>query len=215
MPATGGADSGASALGEPAFMAAPEVPAEVSGTKECDVLVLGLGLSGICAARAAAEAGAKVIGVEKQARLGIIGMAGDFGIYGSKIQKDLNMELADKAEVVNQLMKDMTFRPNARLLGYWYDHSGEDFDWLVEGSDYEVVPTSATPASGGEGMCHSSQVLSCARGLRSLPGAVPVLQRHRHDGAECGLVHGVVPVYRRGRRGRIHVQHVCRAAHQR
>lgn len=134
--------------GAPAFMTAPEPPAEVAETKECDVLVLGLGLSGICAARAAAEAGAKVIGVEKQAQLGVIGMAGDFGIYGSKIQSDLGMELADKAEVVNQLMKDMTFRPNARLLGYWYDHSGEDFDWLVSGSDYEVVPTSATPASG-------------------------------------------------------------------
>ncbi len=139
---------GAAASGQPAFMTAPAVPTEVADTKDCDVLVLGLGLSGICAARAAAEAGAKVIGVEKQEQLGVIGMAGDFGIYGSKIQKDLGMELASKGEVVNQLMKDMTFRPNARLLGYWYDHSGEDFDWLVEGADYEVVPTSATPASG-------------------------------------------------------------------
>lgn len=145
---TGAEGTAAAANGQPAFMTAPAVPTEVADTKDCDVLVLGLGLSGICAARAAAEAGAKVIGVEKQEQLGVIGMAGDFGIYGSKIQKDLGMELASKGEVVNQLMKDMTFRPNARLLGYWYDHSGEDFDWLVEGADYEVVPTSATPASG-------------------------------------------------------------------
>ena len=112
------------------------------------MLVIGLGLSGCCAARAAAEGGAKVIGIEKQAQIGVIGMAGDFGIYGSKVQSDLGMELADKAEVVHQLMKDMTFRPNERMLNYWYDHSGEDFDWLIEASDCEVLPTSATPASG-------------------------------------------------------------------
>ena len=134
--------------GTPSFLAAPAVPADVQDTKECDVLVIGLGLSGCCAARAAAEGGAKVIGIEKQAQIGVIGMAGDFGIYGSKVQSDLGMELADKAEVVHQLMKDMTFRPNERMLNYWYDHSGEDFDWLIEASDCEVLPTSATPASG-------------------------------------------------------------------
>ena len=134
--------------GAPSFLTAPAVPTDVQDTKECDVLVIGLGLSGCCAARAAAEGGAKVIGIEKQAQIGVIGMAGDFGIYGSKVQSDLGMELADKAEVVHQLMKDMTFRPNERMLNYWYDHSGEDFDWLIEASDCEVLPTSATPASG-------------------------------------------------------------------
>ena len=134
--------------GTPSFLAAPAVPTDVQDTKECDVLVIGLGLSGCCAARAAAEGGAKVIGIEKQAQIGVIGMAGDFGIYGSKVQSDLGMELADKAEVVHQLMQDMTFRPNERMLNYWYDHSGEDFDWLIEASDCEVLPTSATPASG-------------------------------------------------------------------
>ena len=134
--------------GTPSFLAAPAVPTDVQDAKECDVLVIGLGLSGCCAARAAAEGGAKVIGIEKQAQIGVIGMAGDFGIYGSKVQSDLGMELADKAEVVHQLMKDMTFRPNERMLNYWYDHSGEDFDWLIEAADCEVLPTSATPASG-------------------------------------------------------------------
>ena len=127
--------------GEPAFMVAPEVPTDVQEVKECDILVIGLGLSGVAAARAASEAGAKVIAVEKQAQLGIVGMAGDFGIYGSKIQQDLNMELASKEEVVNQLMKDMVFRPKGEMLSYWYDHSGIDFDWFLEGTSYEVVST--------------------------------------------------------------------------
>lgn len=144
-----GGDAAPSATnGQPSFMTPPPAPTDVKETKDCDVLVIGLGISGCCAARAASEAGAKVIGVDKQAQIGVIGMAGDFGIYGSKIQKDLGMELADKAEVVHQLMKDMTFRPNERLLNYWYDHSGEDFDWLIGESDYEVLKTSADMASG-------------------------------------------------------------------
>lgn len=148
-PADGGAASSTQAAsGQPAFMTPPSVPTDVKETKDCDVLVIGLGLSGVCAAREASEAGAKVIGIEKQGQIGVIGMAGDFGIYGSQVQKDLGMELADKAEVVHQLMKDMTFRPNERMLNYWYDHSGEDFDWLIGKSDYEVLQTSADMASG-------------------------------------------------------------------
>lgn len=46
-------------------------------------------------------------------------------------------------DIVNELMKDMAFRPDQKFLGYWYDHSGEDFDWFIEGADYEVLPTTA------------------------------------------------------------------------
>ena len=46
-------------------------------------------------------------------------------------------------DIVNELMKDMAFRPDPKFLGYWYDHSGEDFDWFIEGADYEVLPTTA------------------------------------------------------------------------
>lgn len=143
-----GPSGGSTTGGEPTFMTPPPVPQNIQETRECEVLVLGLGISGIMASRAAAEAGVSVIGVEKQAQPGVISLSGDFGIYGSQIQASLGMELASKEEVVNQLMKDMTFRPDGRLLGYWYDNSGDDFDWMIEGSTYEVVPTSASTASG-------------------------------------------------------------------
>lgn len=146
-----GTEAATSSASEPAFMKAPEVPTDIKETKECDVLVVGLGLSGVAAARAASEGGAKVIGVEKQSQLGTVGLSGDFGIYGSKIQEELGMELASKEEVVNQLMKDMVFRPKGEMLSYWYDHSGVDFDWFLEGTTYEVVPTSASVPSNPEG----------------------------------------------------------------
>lgn len=127
----------------PNFMTAPAVPETVAETKDCDVLVIGLGLSGCAAAKAAAEEGAKVIAVEKAPELAAVSMAGDFGVIGSQIQKDLGIEWAGKDVIVNQLMKDMCYRPTPDFLGYWYDHSGEDFDWFVEGADFEVLKSTA------------------------------------------------------------------------
>ncbi|WP_302395693.1 FAD-dependent oxidoreductase [Eggerthella sinensis] len=126
---------------EPAFLTPPEVPADVKEEKDCDVLVIGLGISGLAALKAAAEAGARVIGIDKQAELCVIADAGDFGIVNSSIQKEIGIEWAPKSTIVNQLMKDMCYRPNPDFLGYWYDHSGEDFDWYIEGSDFEILPT--------------------------------------------------------------------------
>jgi len=124
-------------------MTPPPVPASVVETLECDVLVIGLGLSGIAAAREAAERGADVIGIEKQEGLGVVMMAGDFGVVDSRIQKDLGIKWAPKGDIINQLMKDMTYRPTPTLLNYWYDHSGADFDWFIDGADYELLPTTA------------------------------------------------------------------------
>ena len=70
-------------------------------------------------------------------------MAGDFGVVGSKIQKDLGIEWEPKGVIVNQMQKDMTYRPTPALLNYWYDHSGEDFDWFIDGAEFEVLPTTA------------------------------------------------------------------------
>ena len=130
---------------QPSFLTAPAVPSEVKEEKDCDVVVVGYGLAGSAAAKAAAEEGAKAIVIEKQneSTYSVVSMAGDFGVVGSQIQKDLGIEWAPKADIVNELMKDMAFRPDPKFLGYWYDHSGEDFDWFIEGADYEVLPTTA------------------------------------------------------------------------
>lgn len=122
-------------------MMAPNAPSDIKEEKDCDVLVIGLGISGLAALKAAAEAGASVIGIDKQKELCVIADAGDFGIVNSNIQKEIGIEWAPKSEIVNQLMKDMRYRANPDFLGYWYDHSGEDFDWYIEGSDYEILPS--------------------------------------------------------------------------
>ena len=133
--------------GKPAFLTPPAPPTDIAEVLECDVLVIGLGLAGIAAARQAAEDGVAVIGIDKQEGPSWVSMAGDFGVVGSQIQKNLGINWAPRADIVNQLQKDMTYRPTPSLLNYWYDHSGADFDWLVEGAQFEVLPSTAANRS--------------------------------------------------------------------
>jgi succinate dehydrogenase/fumarate reductase flavoprotein subunit len=121
----------------------PPVPTDIKETLDCDVLVIGLGLAGCAAIKAATDEGAKVIGIDKAEKLSAVSMAGDFGVPGSKILGDLGIQWAGKDVIVNQLMKDMCYRPIPAFLNYWYDHSGEDFDWFIEGADYEVLKSTA------------------------------------------------------------------------
>lgn len=141
--ATGGAVTGDPTQYTPSFMTPPPVPTDIKETKDCDVLVIGLGLAGCAAAKAATDEGAKVIGIDKAAELTAVSMAGDFGVIGSKIQKDLGIEWEEKTVIMNQLMKDMCYRPTPDFIDYWYDHSGEDFDWFVENADFEVLTSTA------------------------------------------------------------------------
>ena len=67
------------------FLTPPPVPSDVKEEKDCDVLVIGMGIAGTAAAKEAAEAGKKVIVLEKQPEdsYSVISMAGDFGVVGS------------------------------------------------------------------------------------------------------------------------------------
>ena len=125
----------------PSFLNPPETPSDIVAEYDCDVLVIGMGLSGIAAAREAAEGGARVLVLEKQPEdtYSVISMAGDFGVVGSQIQKDLGIEWAPKDVILNEYLKETGGRCDSWLLSYWYDHSGEDFDWFIADASYELV----------------------------------------------------------------------------
>lgn len=137
--------SGASTKFTPDFLTPPAIPTNIKETKDCDVLIIGMGLAGTAAAKEAAEAGKKVIVLEKQPQdsYTVISMAGDFGVVGSKIQKDLGIEWAPKEDIFNEFVKETGGRADTWMLNYWYDHSGEDFDWFIENADYEVLKSTA------------------------------------------------------------------------
>ena len=129
----------------PAFLTKPEVPTDIVDEQDCDVLVIGMGLAGTAAFKAAAETGVKTIALEKQPEdtYSVIYMAGDFGVVGSQIQKDLGIEWAPKEVIMHEMQKECASRIDPWMLSYWYDHSGIDFDWFIEGSDFEVLKSTA------------------------------------------------------------------------
>lgn len=109
---------------------APVEPAEV---REYDLVIVGGGFSGCCAALEAADSGKRIAVVEKKAALG--GNA-DFteGVFGlnSQMMADAGIEVEmDIPELVHNELTFTNWRTDGRV---WYDvfgHSGENIDWLA------------------------------------------------------------------------------------
>ena len=117
----------------PGFMVAPEPVAEdqIVQTFDADVLVVGAGVAGMSAARAAVENGASVIVVEKagspQCR-GNFGCA--VGAIDSSYQKAHGITV-DKMALVERYQRDTLQFSNQHFIQYWADHSGETIDWCL------------------------------------------------------------------------------------
>ena len=102
---------------------------DIKETLETDVLIIGAGVSGLHAARAATEKGARVIVLEKAGRFQV--RSGQYGTLGNKFQRELGIKY-DKHAAINEHLKQMGYRADQRVWNYWADHSGEDFDWMIE-----------------------------------------------------------------------------------
>ncbi len=147
VPATGdAADRGGAAGttaggngGTPSFMTPPDPidDADIAETIDTDVLVIGAGITGIAAARAAAEAGSKVVVLEKAETYGV--RSSKYGPLNSSIHEQLGQPRLNKADVVNALQRQMNYRADTQLLNWWADHSGEDFDWWCEPVDFYLL----------------------------------------------------------------------------
>lgn len=137
--------SEAAADGTPSFLVAPEPidDADITKTIEADIVIVGSGVAGLAAARAATEKGASVAVIEKGATWQY--RSGQYGVHGSKVQKSAGMDFDAQAAVAD-LMKEMGYRPDQRLWNHWRDESGKAFDWLLEpaGDNVEFLLGTAT-----------------------------------------------------------------------
>ena len=133
----------------PSFLQTPELipDDQISEVIDTDVLVIGAGIAGIAAARAASEAGAKVTVIEKCETYGV--RSSKYGPLNSSVHKRLGQPELDPATVVNELQKCMGYRGDQQLLMYWGTHSGEDFDWWLEPVDYDLLMADTDTAPEG------------------------------------------------------------------
>jgi fumarate reductase flavoprotein subunit len=108
----------------------PPIPAEqIKEVRTADVLIVGAGIAGMCAAVSAAQAGAKTMLLEKGPTYMAHGAYN--GAVGSKLQKKLGVEI-DKEELIAQLMRWAGEKADRRLVRLWADKSGEAMDWLLD-----------------------------------------------------------------------------------
>ena len=119
------ADTGDDWLGEE-----PVIDA-VSETLDFDVVVVGAGLSGICAARAAAEEGVSVAIVEKSASFNC--RSGEYAVLNGSLNRRWGREgIVDEDVVVDRLMRECTYRNKRAILKKWAAHGHEAIDWFIE-----------------------------------------------------------------------------------
>lgn len=118
----------------PSFLVPPDPVDEgsVLQTYEADVLVVGAGLAGMCAARSAAEAGARVVVVEKAATPMCRGNFGcQIGAIDSAYQVSHGISV-DKRALVERFQRDTMQMSSQFFVQYWADHSGETLDWCLQ-----------------------------------------------------------------------------------
>ena len=146
---TAHADEAEAASPAPSFLQTPDpIPEDqISETIDTEVLVIGAGLAGIAAARAASEAGAKVTVIDKCETYGV--RSSKYGPLNSSVHKALGQPELDPATVVNELQKCMGYRADQQLLMYWGTHSGEDFDWWLEPVEYDLLMADTDKAPEG------------------------------------------------------------------
>ena len=104
---------------------------DVSQTLECDVLVIGLGCAGVPAARAAAEAGAKVVALEASSALN--SCASDMAVLGGQTQAKWGRGdgYLDPKTIVNMHMSESSHHCSQGIITRWTQESGGALDWLI------------------------------------------------------------------------------------
>jgi fumarate reductase flavoprotein subunit len=120
-------------------LAPPPIPSrEIKETVTTDVVVVGAGTSGKAAALSAAQAGARVIQIDKHTTFRWGG--GHIAAIDSRLQRILGIEV-EKDDVCLQLMKWAGNKPDQRLYRLWAKNSGPVMDWLMDMSDAAGIET--------------------------------------------------------------------------
>jgi len=121
-------------------VAPPPIPeSEITQVYTADVIVVGTGYSGTAAFRAAAEAGASVIAIEKYSREKYVANGLDIGHINSNILARFGVPKVDPIEFFNEWMRRSDNRANPRLVMQFAQKSGENVDWFLQPAKQEEL----------------------------------------------------------------------------
>lgn len=101
--------------------------------EETQIVVIGAGASGISAALTAAQAGAKVVLLEKGDKFGGAGKFGAQGLFAadSKAQREVGVKYSKK-DAFEEILNYTHHRSNARMTKAIVDESAATIDWMAE-----------------------------------------------------------------------------------
>ena len=136
------ADQAATAGGDDWLGAEPEIAdADVYAEASADVVVVGLGLAGVSAARSAAELGATVIGIDGAATPQC--RSGEFAVINSPTlnarwpERALTREEVD--EIVDAHVNESGYRVKRPITAKWAANIGEAFDWYMGADEHLFI----------------------------------------------------------------------------
>ena len=154
----------------PSFLLDPEpIPADqITDEGEADIVVVGMGLAGMSAAREAIEEGAEVFVIEKGTTHHV--HSHQFHAINCKLMKDLGYGMTDEQidELLAVEMHDYRERVDRRIWEYLFKHCGEDFDWYIDTVPHvEVNPEELV----GETELDAKAIVNiCTSGLAAILG---------------------------------------------
>jgi len=119
---------------EPPEIADSQVESEV----DCDVVVVGLGVSGVSAFRAAAEAGAKVVGFEKGAEVGV--RSSQYAYLNGTMTDRFNLGTFDLDKVIQEEFEECSSMTKYPIVRKWAYNSAAAYDWWCAGDADLYIP---------------------------------------------------------------------------
>lgn len=119
---------------------------EADETLECDVVVIGSGMSGMCAAITAQEAGAKVLLLESTSVLGgNTNFAEGMFAVGSSLQKEMGITDIDVESILEIEYGFQNYNVDTKWWETVASNSAENIDWLMsKGVVFETVTSTGT-----------------------------------------------------------------------
>jgi len=113
-------------------IAPPPIPdSKIEAEYTADTIVVGLGSAGTAAARAAAEAGASVIAIEKMGKKQFKVLGEQVGHINSKFLAGKGVPAVDPVEFFNEWMQRSGNRANPKLIMQFCRNCGDTFDWFI------------------------------------------------------------------------------------